>query len=137
MGPQPVNLEEWNITRGILAAECALGVQGYGSYPYKEFPIMLANTKDRVDLRPVSLHPMITEVLPSEMVHVRGEIYMTTVERSIIDLLLVCPENEFVTQALQRIDHYCKLRNMEDKYGVRDILESEIEYAQSAYGEYV
>ena len=28
MGPQPVNLEEWNITRGILAAECALGMQG-------------------------------------------------------------------------------------------------------------
>ena len=50
---------------------------------------MLANTKDRVDLRPVSLHPMITDVLPDEKIRVRGEVYMTTVERSIIDLLRV------------------------------------------------
>ena len=35
------------------------------------------------------------------------------------------------------MDDYSKLRSMAYKYGVRDILESEIEYAQDAYGEFV
>lgn len=31
MGPQPVNMEEWGVTVGTYAAECALGMQGFGS----------------------------------------------------------------------------------------------------------
>ena len=34
-----------------------------------------------------------------------------------------------MTQALQRIEDYTKLRDMADKYGVRDVLDEEIEYA--------
>lgn len=36
-----------------------------------------------------------------------------------------------MTQALQRIEDYAELRAMADKYGVRDVLEEEIEYAQN------
>ena len=63
------------------------------------------------------------------LIHIKGDFYMTTPERSIIDLLRVYPQSEFVTQALQRIEDYTKLRAMADKYGVRDVLEEEIEYA--------
>lgn len=130
MGPQPVNMEEWGVTQGIYAAECALGMQGFGSYPYSEFPIVLSHAKKRVDLRPISLHPMITEPTPDELIHINGDFYMTTPERSIIDLLRVYPQSEFVTQALQWMDDYAELRRMADKYGVREILEEEIEYAE-------
>lgn len=129
MGPQPVNMEEWGVTGGTYAVECALGMQGFGSYPYAEFPIFLSNAKKRVDMRPISLHPKITEPTPDELVRIKGDFYMTTPERSIIDLLRVYPQSEFVTQALQRIEDYTKLRDMADKYGVRDVLEEEIEYA--------
>lgn len=117
------------MTKGTYAAECALGMQGFGSYPYAEFPIFLSNAKKRVDMRPISLHPKITEPTPDELIHIKGDFYMTTPERSIIDLLRVYPQSEFVTQALQRIEDYAKLRVMADKYGVRDVLEKEIEYA--------
>lgn len=73
-------MKEWGVTGGTYAAECALGMQGFGSYPYAEFPIFLSNAEKRVDLRPISLHPKITEPTP-------------------------------------------------DEYGVRDVLEKEIEYA--------
>ena len=49
MGPQPVNMEEWGVTRGIYAAECALGMQGFGSYPYAEFPIFQMCIRDRLN----------------------------------------------------------------------------------------
>ena len=120
------------VTKGTYAAECALGMQGFGSYPYAEFPIFLSNAKKRVDMRPISLHPKITEPTPDELVRIKGDFYMTTPERSIIDLLRVYPQSEFVTQALQRIEDYTKLRDMADKYGVRDVLEEEIEYALNA-----
>ena len=107
-------------------------MQGFGSYPYAEFPIFLSNAKKRVDMRPISLHPKITEPTPDELVRIKGDFYMTTPERSIIDLLRVYPQSEFVTQALQRIEDYTKLRAMADKYGMRDVLEEEIEYALNA-----
>lgn len=39
MGPQPVNMAELNVHKGIYAAECALGMQGYCSFDYRWFPI--------------------------------------------------------------------------------------------------
>lgn len=54
MGPQPVNMEEWGVTKGTYAAE---------------FPIFLSNAKERVDLRPISLHPKITEPTSDEYIH--------------------------------------------------------------------
>lgn len=131
MGPQPVNMDELNVKGGIYGAECALGMQGFCSFDYRCFPIFLCDVDARVNLMPIAIHPMITKPTEDELIHLRGDFYMTTPERSIIDMLRVYPESEFVSQALLWMDDYTKLRSMADKYHVRDILEREIEYAHS------
>lgn len=80
---------------------------------------------------PIAMHPMIAKPTSDELIHLHGDFYMTTPERSIIDMLRVYPESEFVSQSLLWMDDYTKLRSMADKYHVRDILEREIEYAHS------
>lgn len=126
-------LKDWGYTSGILGAECALGWEGLCSYPSESFPIMLNTYPRRLDLKPCAIHPMVTEPTPDELIHLEGDFYMTTPERSIIDLVRVYPESEFLSQALLRIDDLTKVRAMADKYGVRDRLEEEIDYARNMY----
>lgn len=131
MGPQPVDMGRLRVTHGIYGAECALGMQGFCSFDYRCFPIFLENVDRRINLMPIAMHPMITKPTEDELIHLHGDFYMTTPERSIIDMLRVYPESEFVSQALLWMEDYTKLREMADKYGVRDVLEREIEYAHS------
>lgn len=106
-------------------------MQGFCSFDYRCFPIFLENVDRRINLIPIAMHPMITKPTEDELIHLHGDFYMTTPERSIIDMLRVYPESEFVSQALLWMEDYTKLREMADKYGVRDVLEREIEYAHS------
>lgn len=102
MGSQPVDIDRLRVTHGIYGAECTLGMQGFCSFDYRCFPIFLENVDRRINLMPIAMHPMITKPTEDELIHLRGDFYMTTPERSIID-----------------------------KYEVRDVLEREIEYAHS------
>lgn len=110
-------------TGGIFGAECALGLQGLCSYPAEEFPILLTSYPKRIAMVPIANHPWINKPTKEELIQIEGDYYMTTPERSIIDLLRVYPESEFIAQAIVRMDDLTKLRQMADKYGVREQLE--------------
>ena len=77
------------VTHGIYGAECALGMQGFCSFDYRCFPIFLENVDKRINLMPIAMHPMITKPTEDELIHLHGDFYMTTPERSIIDMLRV------------------------------------------------
>lgn len=126
-------LEEYGITKGILGAECALALQGYCLFPAENFPIFLYGGERRYSGAP-GVHPWVTEPKEDELLPYRDGFTMTTPERSVVDLIRIYPESEFIPEALDMMNgNYDKLYAMADRYGLRAEVEEQIRIMYDAW----
>lgn len=127
------SLSKYGISKPVLAGECSLGLQGYCSFRAKEFPVIGYLGEKLLVGHPTFL-PFVRIGESDEYIKKDGFL-MTTVERSIVDLIRVNPYNEAISQALCLIDDYTRVRDIAERYALRKELEYQIEEAPSFYNE--